>query len=90
MIGAAAVVSEKQRAAAKRNVAKAQGAARRKRTLAHLSAATRRALGEEAAKVRRGEAPSRRELEDEARRLQIRGRSRMGKAELRQAVERAR
>jgi hypothetical protein len=84
------MATEKQRAAARRNVKKAQGAAVKQRTLAHLPASTRTALGKEAAAVRRGEAPTRRELEDEARRLNIRGRSKMGKAELRRAVERAR
>jgi hypothetical protein len=39
--------------------------------------------------VRRGESPTRKELEVEARRLDIRGRSKMGKAELKRAVARA-
>ena len=83
------MATEKQRAAARTNVKKAQSAARSKQTLKHLPAKTRTALGVEANKVRRGEAPTRRELEDQARRLDIRGRSKMGKDELRRAVSRA-
>jgi hypothetical protein len=83
------VATEQQRAAAKRNVKKAQAGAKRKQTLKHLPSSTRKALGEEAGKVRRGERPSRRALEAEARRLGIRGRSRMGKEELRRAIARA-
>ncbi len=48
------------------------------------------ALGVEANKVKRGEAPARAELAREASRLGIAGRSKMGKDELRRAVERAR
>jgi hypothetical protein len=84
------MASAKQRAAARRNVRKAQGAAKRKQTLKHLPAATRTALGQEANKVRSGEAATRGELEAEARRLDIRGRSKMGKDELRRAIRRAR
>jgi len=83
------VASEKQRAAAKRNVRKAQAGAQAKQTLKNLPDETRSALGKEAAAVRRGEAPTRRELESEARRLDIAGRSKMGKAELKRAVARA-
>ena len=79
----------KQRAAAKRNVKKAQAAAQDKQTLKHLPKRTRTALGKEAAAVRRGDAPTRRELYDEARRLDIDGRSKMGKAELKRAVAKA-
>jgi len=84
------MASEKQRAAARRNVKKAQSAAKSKQTLKHLSADTRSALGQEAGKVRRGEAETRKELEAQARRLDIRGRSKMGKDELRRAIARAR
>ncbi len=83
------MASEKQRAAARSNVKKAQTAARRKQTLKHLPAETRSALGREANKVRSGQAKTRRELESEARRLDIRGRSKMGKDELRRAISRA-
>ena len=82
--------SEKQREAARRNVKRAQAGAKRAQTLKRLPAQTRRALGEEAARVRRGETESRRELEASARRLGIRGRSKMGKEELRRALERER
>jgi hypothetical protein len=83
------MATEKQRAAARKNVKKAQAGAKRKQTLKHLPASTRSALGKEAAKVRRGEAPTRKELEERARKLDIRGRSKMGKAELERAVRRA-
>jgi hypothetical protein len=83
------MATDKQRAAARRNVKRAQGAAKRKQTLRHLSPATRQALAEEANKVRRGEAETRSELEAKARRLGIHGRSKMGKDELRRAIARA-
>jgi len=84
------MATQKQRSAAKRNVKKAQAGARRKQTLKNLPRSTRTALGKEAAAVRRGDAPTRKELEAQARRLNIRGRSKMGKAELNRAVARAR
>jgi hypothetical protein len=84
------MVTEKQRTAARRNVRKAQAGAQKKQTLKHLPAATRTALGKEAAAVRRGDSPTRKELEAEARRLDIKGRSKMGKDELKAAVARAR
>jgi hypothetical protein len=83
------MATQKQRAAAKRNVKKAQSGARKKQTLKNLPAKTRTALGKEANKVRKGEEPTRRELEEQARRLDIAGRSKMGKAELKRAVARA-
>ena len=45
------MASEKQRAAARRNVRKAATAARKKRTIAHLPKSTRTALGKQGAKV---------------------------------------
>jgi hypothetical protein len=83
------MATEKQRAAAKRNVKKAQAAAKSKQTLKNLPSNTRSALGKEAAAVRRGDAPTRDELLQEARRLDIRGRSKLGKEELKRAVKRA-
>jgi hypothetical protein len=83
------MATEKQRAAAKRNVRKAQSAARSKQTLKNLPDDTRSALGKEAAAVRRGDSPTRKELEADARRLNIEGRSKMGKDELKRAVARA-
>jgi hypothetical protein len=83
------MATQKQRSAAKRNVQKAQAAAKKQQTLKKLPKGTRTALGKEAAAVRRGDAPTRRELYDEARRLGIEGRSKMGKGELKRAVARA-
>jgi hypothetical protein len=83
------MATSKQRAAARQNVKKAQSAAKRKQTLKNLDKETRSALGKEAAAVRRGDSPTRKELEAEARRLEIRGRSKMGKDELKRAVARA-
>jgi hypothetical protein len=83
------MASTKQRQAAKRNVKKAQAGARRKQTLKNLPKRTQTALGKEAAAVRRGDQPTRKELEKQARRLDIRGRSKMGKSELKRAVARA-
>ncbi|HEV2775816.1 MAG TPA: hypothetical protein VGV90_09520 [Solirubrobacteraceae bacterium] len=83
------MATEKQKAAARRNVRKAQSAARSKQTLKKLPDKTRSALGKEAAAVRRGDSPTRKELEADARRLNIEGRSKMGKDELKRAVARA-
>jgi hypothetical protein len=82
--------SQKQRAAARKNVKQAQRGARQKQTLKKLSRSTRTALGKEASAVRRGDQPTRKELEAQARKLNIRGRSKMGKSELKRAVARAR
>ena len=84
------MTTTKQRQAARSNVKKAQAVARSKQTLKHLPKRTRSALGHEAAAVRRGDAPTRKELEAQARQLNIRGRSKMGKVELKRAVARAR
>jgi hypothetical protein len=83
------MATTKQRQAARSNVKKAQAGARSKQTLKNLPKSTRTALGKEASAVRRGDEPTRRQLEDEARRLDIAGRSKMGKAELKRAVARA-
>jgi hypothetical protein len=88
------MASKKQVAAAKRNVLKAQEAARRKRTIANLPAETRRDLVAEAQKGRRrGGTPghsledrNREQLYEVARDLGIRGRSKMGKSELIRAI----
>ncbi|HKD80839.1 MAG TPA: hypothetical protein VKH81_14170 [Candidatus Angelobacter sp.] len=45
------MASEKQRAAARKNIRKAATAARKKRTIAHLPKSTRTALGKQASKV---------------------------------------
>jgi len=83
------MATTKQRAAARRNVERAQEGARSKQTLKNLPKRTRTALGKEASAVRRGDEPTRKELEAEARRLNIRGRSKMRKDELKRAVARA-
>src|SRR5437763_1742577 len=92
------MASEKQRAAARRNVKKAQSGARKKQTIASLSSDTRSALGREGAKAaarKRGAsrgtgsgagAMTVTELRREAARLGIEGRSKMGKAQLIRAV----
>jgi hypothetical protein len=88
------MASEKQVRAAKPNIDKATQGARRKRTLAHLPAKTRKALGEEAAKGRQrsGQAGhaledrNRTQLYDVARDMNIKGRSKMGKWELIDAI----
>jgi hypothetical protein len=82
------MATQKQRRAAKRNVKKAQGGARRKQTLKNLPKRTRTALGKEASAVRRGAAKTREQLNREAARLDTRGRSRMGKDQLRRAIRR--
>jgi hypothetical protein len=45
------MATRKQRSAARRNIQKAAGAARRKRTISRLSRKTRSALGKEGAKA---------------------------------------
>jgi hypothetical protein len=82
------MATQKQRRAAKRNVKKAQTGARRKQTLKNLPKRTRTALGKEASAVRRGAAKTRKQLNREAARLDIRGRSKMGKDQLRRAIRR--
>jgi len=47
------MASEKQRAAARRNIQKAAIAAKKKRTIAHLPKSTRTALGKQGATVAR-------------------------------------
>jgi len=84
------MATTKHRQAARKNVKKAQAGARSKQTLKKLPKSTRTALGKEASAVRRGDEPTRKELEAEARRLNIQGRSKMGKSELKRAVARAR
>ena len=46
------MATEKQRAAARRNIKKASAAAKDKRTIAHLPKSTRTALGKQGAKSR--------------------------------------
>ena len=96
--GGGTVASRKQIQAAKRNVKKAQTAAKSKRTIAHLSETTRRDLGKQAARGRsRGGRPgrtledrNRQQLYELARERGIRGRSKMGKWDLIEALRRGR
>jgi hypothetical protein len=86
------VASTRQRQAAKRNIKKATAAARSKRTIAKLPAKTRSALGKQGAAVARrrrtgGSAPkTRAELYEIAKRRNVPGRSKMGRAELARAL----
>lgn len=96
------MATEKQREAARRNVKKAQAGARDKQTISHLTNETRSALGREGAKAaarKRGAstgtgtgagAMTVTELQHEAARLSIDGRSKMGKAQLIRAVSQKR
>jgi hypothetical protein len=84
------MATAKQKAAAQKNVKKAQAGAKKKQTLKHLSKKTKTELDKEANKVRKGEAKTRKELNEEAAKLEIEGRSKMGKDELRHAISRAR
>jgi hypothetical protein len=91
------MATRKQTQAAKQNVREAQRAARSKRTIAHMPKSTRRALGQQAARGRsRGgragvalEDRNRTQLYERAKKLNIPGRSRMGKWDLIQAIRRA-
>lgn len=84
------MATEKQKQVARKNVKKAQAGAKKKQTLKNMSKQTKTALGKEANKVRKGEAKTRKELNKEASRLEVQGRSKMGKDELRRAIARAR
>ena len=82
------MASTKQAQAAKSNVKKAQRAASSKKTIAHLPAKTRTALGKQGAAVAQRKrtgatAPkTRAELYELARRRDLPGRSKMGRDEL--------
>lgn len=88
------MATRKQVQAAKRNVKKAQAGARQKRTIAHLPRSTRRSLSQQAAASRRrgGQAGhaledrNRQQLYELAQRMQIPGRSKMGKWDLIEAI----
>lgn len=89
------MASQKQVKAAKRNVRAAIAGATKKRTIAHLPKRTRAALGQQAAAVARrkrtgaGTPLTRQELYEEAKRRNVPGRSRMGRAELARALGRS-
>ena len=92
------MATTKQVRAAKRNVKKAQAAAKRKRTIANLPRSTRRALGQQGAAGRRRGGRAGRSLDDRnrqqlyelAKERNIRGRSTMGRGELIEALRKAR
>jgi hypothetical protein len=91
------MATRRQIEAAKRNVKKAQVAAKQRRTSANLPASTRRGLVEQAQRGRRRGGRRGRTLEDRnreqiyesRRRRTIAGRSKMGKWELIRAIRRA-
>jgi hypothetical protein len=92
------MATKKQTQAARKNVKKAQAAAKSKRTLANLPKSTRSDLGKQAAKSRqRGGAAghkledrNRQQLYEVAKERGIPGRSKMGKWELIEAIRRSR
>jgi hypothetical protein len=86
------MASTKQTQAAKKNVKKAQRAARSQRSLANLPKATKTALGKQGAAVAQrkrtgGSQPkTRQELYEEAKKKDLPGRSKMGRDELARAL----
>ena len=86
------MATTKQVQAAKRNVKKAQRAAKKQRTIANMPARTRTALGKQGAAVAKrkrsgGSSPkTRAELYEEAKRKGLEGRSKMGRDELARAL----
>ena len=86
------MATAKQTRAAKQNVRKAVSAAKKKRSLAHMPKATKTALGKQGAAVAQrkrtggSEPKTRQELYDEAKRRNLRGRSKMGRDELARAL----
>jgi hypothetical protein len=91
------MATARQRQTAKRNIKKAQRAARKKRTIANLPKTTRTDLSRQAARSRKRGGEPGRALEDRtrqdlyqvAKRKGIAGRSRMGKWDLIRAIRRA-
>ena len=92
------MATRKQTQVARRNVKQAQKAARSKRTIANLPESTRRDLGRQGAKSRqrggraghRLEDRNRQQLYEVAKERGIRGRSKMGKWELIEAIRKSR
>jgi len=86
------MATEKQRAAARKNVRSAVKAAKSKRTIAEMPKKTRTALGKQGAAVAQrkrtggSEPKTKQELYREAQRRDIRGRSKMGRDELARAL----
>jgi hypothetical protein len=91
------MATRKQTQAARRNIQKAQQAAKRKRTIAHLPKSTRRSLQAEARKgaQRSGKAGhaledrNRQQLYEVAKKKGIPGRSKMGKWDLIKAIRKS-
>jgi hypothetical protein len=91
------MATTKQAEAARRNVKKAQAAAKQKRTIANLPKSTRRGLQQQARRGReRGGQPghsledrNREQIYEIAKQKNIAGRSKMGKWELIRAIRRA-
>jgi hypothetical protein len=92
------MASTRQTQTAKRNIKKAQQAAKRKRTIAKLPKSTRRELGKQAARGRQRGGKAGRALEDRnrqqlyeiAKKANIPGRSKMGKWDLIKAIRKTR
>jgi hypothetical protein len=86
------MATTRQIEAAKRNIKKARSVAQRKRSIAHMSAEQRSALGKQGAAVaqrkRTGASTpkTRAELYEEAKRRNLPGRSKMGRSELARAL----
>jgi hypothetical protein len=86
------MTTTKQVQAARRNIKKARAGAQKKRSIANMPAKTRSALGKQGAAVAQrkrtgGSSPkTRQELYEEAKRRDVPGRSKMGRAELARAV----
>jgi hypothetical protein len=91
------MATRRQTTAARRNIQKAQKAARRKKTITKLPKSVRSDLGRQAAKSRqRGGKPgraledrTRQDLYETAKKRGIAGRSKMGKWDLIEAIRRA-
>ena len=88
------MATQKQTAAAKRNVKKAVAAAKSKKTISKMPKATRTALGKQGAAVAQrkrtgSKGPkTRAELYEEAKKRDLPGRSKMGRDELERALRR--
>jgi hypothetical protein len=86
------MATKKQVKAARQNVKKAQAGAKKQRSIASMPAKTRSALGKQGAAVAQrkrtgGSSPkTRQELYEEAKRRDLPGRSKMGRAELARAL----
>jgi hypothetical protein len=91
------MATSRQTSAARKNIKRAQQAARKKRTIANLPKSTRRELGKQAARGRqrggragtRLEDRNRQQLYEVAKRKGVPGRSRMGKWDLIKAIRKA-